>query len=214
MVPNWNWDKPFQTDSTYEKDIMDALPLTGNLLCKEGMEHHGKFGHPLGRIHHIAIMRRIVICYTAWLLITQTAAPTIPGLQGLKRCIQYLSIHPHRPIFNPSSSYYVSNFIRLTWIWNQVEDYTTNNFLEFHQDSDNDIILNMRRSVSGIINTILGVKVFWKKNPNQLYYLTPLIEKVYACKSIMKNIQVLTVLMFACSMNFTTKLHNYLWFNI
>ena len=39
------------------------------------------------------------ICYTAWHLVTQTLAPTIPGLQCLKRCIQYLASHPCNPSF-------------------------------------------------------------------------------------------------------------------
>ena len=43
-------------DSTYKKELIDSLPLTGNALHKLEMEYHGKFGHTLGRIHHIALM--------------------------------------------------------------------------------------------------------------------------------------------------------------
>ena len=43
-----------------------------------------------------------------------------------------------------------------------VEDHTTHIVLECHQDADNDRILNIRRSVSGIIHTLLGVSVCWK----------------------------------------------------
>ena len=44
------FDINFSTDSTYEKELMSALPLTGNALCKSEMENYGKFGHTLGRI--------------------------------------------------------------------------------------------------------------------------------------------------------------------
>ena len=93
------------------------------------MEYNGKFGHTLGRIQHIAIMNRIDIGYTALCTGNQTVAPTIPGLQGLKFCIQYLPNNPHKPIFYPSNYYDGSNVIRLTWNGNQFEDHTTNNFL-------------------------------------------------------------------------------------
>ena len=50
---------PFSTDSTYEKELMAALSLTGDALHKSEMEYHGKFGHTLGRIQQIALMIRI-----------------------------------------------------------------------------------------------------------------------------------------------------------
>ena len=126
------------------------------------MEYHGKFGHTLRRIQHIAIMSRIDLCYATCRLATQTVAHTLPGFQGLKRCVQYLARHPHKPIFYPSNSYDGSNVIRLTWSGNQVEDHTTQNCLEFHQHEDHAIIINRKRSVSGIIHTLLGVAVCWK----------------------------------------------------
>ena len=126
------------------------------------MEYHGKFGHTLGRIQQISIMSRIDIFHTACHLGTQTVAPTLPGFQGLKRCIQYMASHPHKPIFYPSNSHDGSNVIRLTWSRNQVEDYTTQNCLERHQEADHDIIINIRRPVSVITHTLLGVSVCWK----------------------------------------------------
>ena len=83
-------------------------------------------------------------------------APTLPGFQGIKQCVQYLASHPHKPKFYPSNSYDVSNVIRLTWSGNKVEDNTTQNCLECHQYTDHAIILSRRRSVSVIIHTILG----------------------------------------------------------
>ena len=40
MVPYWifeNTDTPFSTDSTYEKELIPALPSTGNVLQKAEM---------------------------------------------------------------------------------------------------------------------------------------------------------------------------------
>ena len=44
--------------------------------------------------------------------------------------------------------------------WNQVEDYTTQNFLENHQDMDHSRFFKRRQSVSGSIHTRLGIAVF------------------------------------------------------
>ena len=123
------------------------------------MEYHGKFGHRLGRIQHIAIMSRIDFCYETCCLSTQTVAPTLPSLQGIKRCVQYLASKPHKPIFDPSNSYDGSNVIRLIWSGNQVEYHTPRNCLECHQDADHARIINRRRSVSCIIHTLIGVAI-------------------------------------------------------
>ena len=147
------------TDSTYEKVFMFAIPLTGNYLHKKEMEYYGKFGHTLGRIQHIAFMSRIHIFNAACNIETQTVEPNIPGFQGIKWCVQYLDSHPHKPIFYPYTSYYLSNVNIFTWIGNQVEDHTTQNVLECHQDVDHPININRRRSVSGILHTLLGVAV-------------------------------------------------------
>ena len=123
------------------------------------MEYHGIFGHTLGRIQHIALISRIDLCYATFRIATQTVAPTLPGFQGIIRGVQYPASYPHKPIFYLSKSYYGSNFIRLTRSGNKVEDHTTNNCLEFHQDADHAIIINRRGSFSGIIHTLLGVAV-------------------------------------------------------
>ena len=89
-------------------------------------------------------------------------SPTLLGFQGINICVQYLASHPHKPISYPYNCYYVSNVIRLEWSGNQVEDYTTHNFLECRQYAYHDRTINKRWSVSGILNTLLGVAVFCK----------------------------------------------------
>ena len=106
-------DTHFRIESTNEKELIYALTLTGNELHKAEMEYHEKFGHTIGQIQHISLMSRIEICYTDCRLATQTAAPTLPGFQGIKRCIQYLDMNPHKPIFNTYNSCNGSNTIIL-----------------------------------------------------------------------------------------------------
>ena len=84
----------------------------------------------------------------------------ITGFKGIKKCIQYIAIHPKKPIFYPSDSYDGSNTIRCTWSGTQVEELTTHNCLEYHQDADHARIINMIGSVSGIIHNILGLTVY------------------------------------------------------
>ena len=74
-------------------------------------------------------MSRVDIFYTTCRLVTQNLEPTLPGFRGLMILIQYLDTHPHKPIFYPSNSYDRSNVTILTWIEDQVEDYTYLNFL-------------------------------------------------------------------------------------
>ena len=100
-----NVDTNFWIDSSYEKELLDALPLIGNALHKAEMEYHGKFGHKIGRIQHVALMSRIDLCYATYSLATQTVSPTLPGFQGIKLCVQYMASYPHKPIFYPSNSY-------------------------------------------------------------------------------------------------------------
>ena len=101
----------------------------------------------------------IDISYATCHLDNQTMAATLPGFHSINLSVQYLAIHPHKPIFYPSNSYDGSNVTRLTWIGNQVEDYTTRNCLEYNQYEDRARILNRRRSFSGILSTLLGVVV-------------------------------------------------------
>ena len=76
---------------------MDALSLTRHAVSQAEMEYNVKFGHTLGRIHHISIVIRIDICYTVFHLGTQTVVTTIPYFQGLKHSIKYLDSHPNDP---------------------------------------------------------------------------------------------------------------------
>ena len=47
---NINFDTPFRTEHTYEKELMTDFTLTGNYLHKSETKYHGKFGHTIGRI--------------------------------------------------------------------------------------------------------------------------------------------------------------------
>ena len=73
-----------------------------------------------------------------------------------------------KPYFYPYTSYDGSNLIRLTWSANQVEDYTTQNFLEYHLYADCAKILIIRQSVSGILHTLLDVAVCCKVQVHKL----------------------------------------------
>ena len=103
---------------------MAAFPLEGNALHKSEMEYHGKFGHTLVGIQHISLFSRIDICYATCIISTQNVAPTLPGLQGIKRCVQYMASQSNKLIFYPSNYYDGSNIISITWSGNQVEYHT------------------------------------------------------------------------------------------
>ena len=111
------------------------------------MGYQGRFVHTIGRIQHISLISIIYIFSSTCRLATQTVAPTLPGFQVIKRCVQYLASHPHKPIFYLSNYYDGSNVIRFTWSGSQVEDHTAHIFLGCHQDADHARTINIRRSV-------------------------------------------------------------------
>ena len=123
---------------------MAAVNSIGNDPNMEEMEYPGKLVHTIGHIQHTDIMRIFDIFYKAFLLVTQNMAPTTNGFQGLNKCIQYLANYPHKPVFYPYNSYDIPNIIISSWGGTQVEDYTTHNCLEFHQDNYHSIITNRR----------------------------------------------------------------------
>ena len=66
------------------------------------MEYHGNFWHTIGRVQHIALMSIINLCYAKCRLAIQTVSSNLPGFQGIKLCVQYMSSHQHTPIFYSS----------------------------------------------------------------------------------------------------------------
>ena len=107
-------------------------------------------------------MSRLDLCCATCFLFTQTVAPNLPDSKVSSAVLKYLASHPHKTIFYTSNYYDGSNFIRLTWSGNQVEYHKAQNCFECHQDVGHARIINIRRSVSGIIHTLLGVDVCWK----------------------------------------------------
>ena len=78
---------------------MSAVLLTKNDHYKSEMGYHDYFQHTLGWIYKNFYLDKIEICYTACHMINRSVSPTIPGFQGLKRCIQHMTSHPNKPIF-------------------------------------------------------------------------------------------------------------------
>ena len=95
---------------------------------------------------------------------------------------------PHKPIFYTSNYYDGSNVTRLIWSGNQVEDCTTQNCLEFHQDVYHDIILNIRHFFRALIILFLE---FWSSGKyifNHLQHLSPLMEKLDSCTRLSRKL--------------------------
>ena len=130
-------------------------------------------------------------------------APNLPDFQGIKSCVQYLASNPHKPIFYLSNYYYGSNIISLTCSENQVEDHTTQNCLECHQDVHHARIINIRLSVLGIINNLIGVAFCWKlhiqpaiasdSTTGEIRSMLKSVEKNKVIRRYMKALEIHTV---------------------
>ena len=75
------------------------------------------------------------------------------------KAIQFIDTHHHKPIFYPSIFYDGSNATRIMWSGDQVGGFTTQFFFEYHQDVDNEIILNWMCYASVIIYMIIVAAV-------------------------------------------------------
>ena len=51
---------------------------------------------------------------------TQIVALTLTTFQDTKNCIQFIAIHPHKPILYSLNNYDDSNFIKITWSGDQM----------------------------------------------------------------------------------------------
>ena len=182
--------------------LLDKTPqnFPEEFVRKAEMEYHGKIRHTLGQMQHISLICRTGNCYTDCQLKTQNVATTLYYFQGLKCYIQDLASYSHKTIFHPSSYYDISNVIRLTWSGNKTEDHTTHNYLECHKYADHAVIINRRRSVSGIIHALFGVAEWWKLQI-QLYvasdytgktirYMRKNLKKIKAIWQYMKSLSL------------------------
>ena len=57
----WKFYTPFRTGSEYKRDFIAAITMMGDYLQIYDHGYHGKFGHTIGMIKHIAIVIRIEI---------------------------------------------------------------------------------------------------------------------------------------------------------
>ena len=102
------------------------------------------------------------------MIIIDIVAHNLTAFQGINRCIQYLSTHPHFFTFIihtndqiQSDLYEVDIRLKTTQpkiVWNFI-------------NSDHSSIMNRRRLVSSNIHTILSVDVFWKVQIQPAVYL-------------------------------------------
>ena len=74
--------------------------------------------------------------------------------------------------------------------------------MECHQDADHAIIINIRRSVSGIIHTLLGVAVYWKvhiqlaiasdSTDGEIRYMYKAVNKTKGIRRYMEALSLIT----------------------
>ena len=77
------------------------MPLTGEEIRNIEIEYHDHFGHTLGSIYHIDMMRIVYIFYISCRLGAYIVSPPLPRFQGFKSCAQFLDINLNGPNFYP-----------------------------------------------------------------------------------------------------------------
>ena len=103
-------------------------------------------------------------------------APTLPGFQGLKRCIQYLDSNPHKSIFYVYYFYDGSYAIRTAQSGYQIKDYTTQ-------------LLTENGLFQAWLILFLEFQSTGKYIFDQMYPLTPIVDKLDICTRISGKIR-------------------------
>ena len=153
---------PFRTDSQYEIDLLEQLPLQGKDLKEAEKKYGGSFASILGDIMHVWVWSRLDIGYATTRLSQYTHAPNAAAFAGLYRILRYLATHPHRPIFYPRRPVTDVHELRFEYDAPSFESITLPNGLLEMVDSDHARDNATRRSCHCVLALLCGVAIHWK----------------------------------------------------
>lgn len=158
-------DTPFRTDSAYETELAEALPLEGPELLQMEKEYNGKYSATVGQYNHIEQWSRPDTSYSTTRYASYAAFPTRPAFHGLKRQAKYFACNLHRPIVYPrGASLDGTTKLKYDFGNGEFEEKIILNNLEMFPDANHARGVDDRRSITSIIFTLLGVAIHWKVN--------------------------------------------------
>ena len=92
---------PLRSDSTFEKDLYEATPLSETELVEYARCYRGGYRHHLGKLQHAANQTRFDIILSTQRLAEFSVQPTAIAFDCIARHYRYLAYDPLRPIMYP-----------------------------------------------------------------------------------------------------------------
>jgi hypothetical protein len=91
---------PMRTDSNFEKEMTNAIPLTKSELAELIITHKGGYRYHIGKFGYCT-QTRPDIQFPVQRLAEHSVSPTAIAFTQIARCYRYLAKDPHRPIIYP-----------------------------------------------------------------------------------------------------------------
>jgi hypothetical protein len=168
---------PFPLDSSFERQLYEAAPLTGIDLTNATKRFGFSFGHIVGGLMHTTTISRPDLAYCVMHYSGYMACPNLPIFEALHLTMCYLFHHPHIPIMYSSKPMKCSGAaLQMHWTRGFAE-YLPGDFgdgLATFADADHARCLRSRRSVSSHFQLLNFVLVSWgcKKQPTTSLHST------------------------------------------
>ena len=152
---------PFPTDSKFEVELFNSLPLDANEHKPYVEKHKGTLAKWTGALMHPQVWTRYDLGYSVMCLSGYMAAPTSASYQALHHVMCYLYHHQHFPIMYPAKKLKDDKRIELHWGRGEAEKLHHSDLLENFDNADFARDLRDRRSVTSTVHLLNGVAVMW-----------------------------------------------------
>jgi hypothetical protein len=96
---------PMRTDSQFEKEMQEAVPLQGQDLIDAVTQYKGGLRFHIGKLGWAGEGTRPDIVFAVHRIAETSASPTLLSFACISRIYRYLAQDVHRPIFYPSQSF-------------------------------------------------------------------------------------------------------------
>ena len=153
---------PMRYDSSFEKELFEAIPLTDVELTACCIEFKGGYRFWTGKLTFLGSQTRTDITFATQRLSEYNNAPTRIAFESIIRVLRYLAGDILRPVMYPRKSFSGSSTVTWYATPEQAIDLKVTHVPNVFADAELARCLATRRSYYCIIITVLNVVVFFK----------------------------------------------------
>jgi hypothetical protein len=153
---------PMRYDNDFEKDLLDALPLSPNQLQAACIKYKGSFRFWTGKFMHLCTQTRPDISYATQRLSEYNNAPTEISFECIVRILRYLAGDVLRPIIYPRKPFDGSTTVSWYATPDTKFEVTVPNLPCIFADAELARCIATRRSYYCVIITVFNVFILMK----------------------------------------------------